>query len=104
MRLALVGLVMGGVILAAGCITTRSDVGAFITLTKSSGQLADGLVVKSPKVGTSEAKGIIIVSFGDSSIDAACKQGNISKIHYIDYETINILGIYGAVKTTVYGE
>jgi hypothetical protein len=103
MRYTLVGLVLAGMILAAGCISTRSDVGGFITLTKSSGQAVDG-VVKSTKVGTAEAKGIIIVAFGDSSVDAACKQAGITKIHYIDYETVNILGLYGTVKTTVYGE
>jgi hypothetical protein len=94
---------MAGAVLAAGCIGTRSDVTAMVTLTKSSGQAVDG-VVKSTKTGVAEAKGIIIVALGDSSIDAACKAGGITKIHYIDYETLNILGIYGSVKTTVYGE
>jgi hypothetical protein len=103
MRLALVGLVMAGVMLAAGCVSTRSDVGSWITMTKSSGQAVDG-VVKSTKTGVAEAKGIIIVAFGDSSIDTACKAGGITKIHYIDYETFNVLGLYGTVKTTVYGE
>jgi hypothetical protein len=72
-------------------------------MTKSSGQVVDG-VIKSSKTGAAEAKGIIIVAFGDSSIDAACKAGGVTKVHYVDYETFNVLGLYGTVKTTVYGE
>jgi hypothetical protein len=103
MRYALVSLVLAGAVFAAGCISTRSDVGAMVTVTKSSGQVADG-VVKSPKVGRAEARGIVVVALGDSSIAAACANGGITKIHYIDYETLNILSVYGRVVTVVYGE
>ena len=104
MRYALVSLVLAGAVLAAGCISTKSDVGAMVTVTKSCGQVADGVVAKSPKVGRAEARGIVVVALGDSSIDAACKAGGITKIHYVDYETLNILSVYGRVVTVVYGE
>jgi len=94
---------MAGVMLAAGCVGTRSDVSSLIIMTDSSGQVVDN-AVKSSKTGIAEAKGIIVVAFGDSSIDAACKAGGITKIHHVDYETFNVLGIYGTVKTVVYGE
>ena len=104
-KLFALSVLLAGVVFMAGCIQTRSDVSGWITLTKSSGHVGDS-AAKATKVGTSEAKGIILVAFDDSSIDKACKsvEPRITKIHHVDYETINILGIYGAVKTVVYGE
>jgi hypothetical protein len=32
------------------------------------------------------------------------KNGGITKIHYIDWDVKNILGIIGTYKVTVYGE
>jgi hypothetical protein len=45
-----------------------------------------------------------IISGGDSSIMAAASAGNINKIHHIDYEVFNFLGIVASSKTIVYGE
>ncbi len=60
---------------------------------------------KATKVGIAECKSIMgWVATGDCSIDAAVKDGNITKIHYIDWEAENILGVIGKYKTIVYGE
>jgi hypothetical protein len=45
-----------------------------------------------------------IFSGGDSSIMAAASAGNIDKIHHIDYEVFNFLGIVASHKTIVYCE
>ena len=59
---------------------------------------------KSPKVGTATCKSIFgLVAFGDSSIQTAMKNGGITKIHYVDWQVKNILGI-GEYTVVVYGE
>lgn len=60
---------------------------------------------KALKVGTSECVSILaLVAIGDASIEAAMKNGGIKKIHHVDWDVKNILGVYGVYKTTVYGE
>lgn len=57
------------------------------------------------KIGISTCQSILsLVATGDASIQAAMKNGGITKIHHIDWEAKNILGIIGDYKTTVYGE
>ena len=45
-----------------------------------------------------------LVSGGDSSIMAAAAAGGINKIHHVDYEVFNFLGIVASHTTVVYGE
>jgi hypothetical protein len=60
---------------------------------------------KALKVGTSQCISVLaLVAIGDASIEAAMKNGGITKIHHVDWDVKNILGIYGEYKTTVYGE
>lgn len=59
----------------------------------------------STKAGSAEATGILgLFATGDASIEAASTNGNISKIHHVDYHSTSILGIYSTFKVTVYGE
>ena len=56
------------------------------------------------KVGTSECSGIIFVAVGDASVQKAAQSVGITKIHHVDVKYMMILGVYGKVTTTVYGE
>lgn len=59
----------------------------------------------SSKVGTAQASSILgWVATGDASIEAAAKSAGISKIHHVDEEGTNILGIFATYKVYVYGE
>ena len=59
----------------------------------------------SPKVGISKCNSYLgLIAIGDASIDKAMKNGGINKIHYVDWEANNILGIFGTYKVIVYGE
>lgn len=60
--------------------------------------------VGTSKMGMSEAQGILGFARGDSSIKAAMENGNISKIHHVDSEILNIMYMYIKTKTIVYGE
>lgn len=69
----------------------------------------DGLLVTgnagSSKVGTATATGYVgIVALGDASIQAAAKQGGISRIHHVDYHSTSILGFVNTYTIYVYGE
>ncbi|MBW2644830.1 MAG: TRL-like family protein [Deltaproteobacteria bacterium] len=60
---------------------------------------------KALKVWTSECISVLsLVAIGDASIEAAMKNGGIKKIHHVDWDAKNILGLFGQYKTTVYGE
>lgn len=73
-----------------------TDVKAPLVATSNSG---------ASKVGTSEATSILgWVATGDASIDAAARSAGISKIHHVDEQSTNILGIIAKYKVYVYGE
>ncbi|PID77743.1 MAG: TRL-like protein family [Deltaproteobacteria bacterium] len=57
------------------------------------------------KVGVAQCTSILgLVATGDASIEAAMKNGNITKIHHIDWDVENFFGVYGKYTITVYGE
>ncbi len=56
------------------------------------------------KTGTAELVSLMgILAFGDASIRAAMKNGDITEIHHIDYKVTNVLGIYAKYTLIVYG-
>ena len=56
------------------------------------------------KKGESCAKSILgIVALGDASIEAASKNGTVTKISRVDYTSTNILGFYSKFCTVVTG-
>jgi hypothetical protein len=60
---------------------------------------------KATKVGVAECTSLLsLVATGDASIEAAKKQGGITKVYHVDWDARNILGIIGNYKVTVYGE
>ena len=95
--LACAGLIQGCAAIAHGPVT------APITLDMK-GPVAAGTAATSPKVGRAEAWGILVFATGDASISAAASRGGITRIHHVDQETLNILGVYAKYTTIVYGE
>ena len=60
--------------------------------------------VKPARMGTATASGIILFTEGDASLKAAMNNGNITKVHHVDYKVKNIFGIVGSTSTIVWGE
>lgn len=57
------------------------------------------------KTGAATATSILgIVATGDASIEAAAKNGGITRIHHVDHHSRNIFGFYSEFTTIVYGE
>jgi hypothetical protein len=89
--------------LVTGCTVGQAPVTALLTLDMK-GPVAVGPAAGSAKVGRAEAWGILVYATGDASISAAMRNGGITRIHHVDHETINILGVYARYITIVYGE
>jgi len=61
--------------------------------------------VKRDNVGQSSATNILgIINTGDISIEAAMKDGKITKIHHVDMKIENVLGLFAKKTIIVYGE
>lgn len=57
------------------------------------------------KTGTAKCYSIIgCFASGDASINAACKNGGITKVSWVSYSVNNFLGTYATYTTTVYGD
>ncbi len=44
------------------------------------------------------------ISWGESTIDDAKRNGNLKEVHYVDYSYTNIFGIWGKFNIIAYGE
>jgi hypothetical protein len=67
--------------------------------------VAAGSAGAATKTGETTCVSVLaVVATGDCSIEAAKKNGGITKVHSADWEVKNILGIYGTYKTIVSGE
>jgi len=59
----------------------------------------------SSKTGEAQCISVLgLVAVGDCSIEAARKNGGITKVNTVDWDARNILGIYGTYKVIVSGE
>ncbi len=86
-----------------GCNYPTGAVIAPIQSTKSAVAVGDTMVGQT-KTGTAVVEGILFIASGDGSISAAMQQGGIKRIHHVDSEEFNALGIYSKRTITVYGE
>ena len=90
--------------LLTGCAAVgHAPVTAPITVNER-GPVSAGSAAGSSKVGRATATGILVVAYGDASISAAMSNGGITRVHHVDHETLNILGVYAKYTTVVYGE
>ncbi len=59
----------------------------------------------STKTGEAQCISVLgLVAVGDCSIETAKKNGGITKVNTVDWDTKNILGIYGTYTVIVSGE
>jgi hypothetical protein len=99
LALSIVCLALGGCAIAASPVTGFMYTGV-------SGPMAVGNDQNVPtKVGRSTARSIFgIYATGDASIQTAAKNGGITKIHHVDFESQSIFGVIADFTTVVYGE
>ena len=64
-----------------------------------------GAAKSGDKTGESCATGILmLVAFGDASVDAAKKAAQVTDVHSVEFRGTNILGIYQQGCTVVHGK
>ena len=87
----------------AGCATTQPVGVIYTEVILPVSATSNGSA--SPKVGTSECTSVLsIVATGDCSIEAGKQDGGITRVHHVDWDVENILGIIATYTVTVYGE
>lgn len=102
--------VMFGIFLAllfSGCFAgANSPVRGFIATSTTAPIIDTGLESSGDiKTGKSTCISILgLIAAGDCSIDKAKKDGNISKVISVEYESFSVLGIYASYTTIVKGE
>lgn len=104
MRVLVCAVLAAGVILLAGCVMANAPIVAPIGVDVKGPVAVGDPSVPATKVGKAQAQGIILVGMGDASIAAAAQSAGITRIHHVDANTLNVLGIYARYETIVYGE
>lgn len=91
-------------ILFSGCAGVMTPAVGTI-YSNTSAPIAATMASDYSKSGTASCSSILgMVATGDASITAAMRNGGITKIHHVDYNSTSILGLYAKMTTTVYGE
>lgn len=66
--------------------------------------MATNYLEKPTKVGRATARSILgYYASGEATIEAASRNGGITKIHHVDYEVQSVLGIVADYTVVVYG-
>lgn len=101
MRKILVGTMLAaGAAAFSGCV----DAPTLGAITSNRGPVACAGSVGGGRAGEATAHQVLgIFAWGDASIQAAARQGGISKVNNVDREALNILGIYSSYTTKVQG-
>lgn len=93
-----------GSLLLGGCATVGSPVNGVLWTNVKAPLAATNDNAKPALVGRSQATTILgLIATGDASIAAAARNGGVTQIHHVDYESRNFLGIVGTFTTVVYG-
>uniref|UniRef100_A0A7C1SG71 TRL-like protein family n=1 Tax=candidate division WOR-3 bacterium TaxID=2052148 RepID=A0A7C1SG71_UNCW3 len=91
-----------------GCIPGFYTVGTLYTSVRTPAEAVayyGPTATQAAKVSKVTATNILgIIATGDASLEAAMKQGGISKVHHIDQEVTSILGLWSTYTIIVYGE
>lgn len=91
-----------------GCIPGFYTVGGLYTAVKTPAAAVayyGPTATQAAKVSRATATNILgIIATGDASLEAAMKQGGITKVHHVDQEVTSILGLWSTYTIIVYGE
>lgn len=85
-----------------GCLAYTPVVGVIVT--SAQGPITATTYDQSARMGSSCAYSILgWVAWGDASINTAKNEGKIKQVASVDFDTFNLLGIYGSFCTVVRG-
>lgn len=91
-------------VLFSSCATT-TPCGMLFTDVRLPMATGNASEIASPKMGVSVSHSVLnLIATGDSSITTACANGNVTKIHHVDWEASSFLGLFSTYKCVVWGE
>ena len=94
-----------GLLVLSGCAVVASPLNGSIYTSVTYPSLGGSTAGPGMKRGESSASSILgIVATGDAGVEAAARNGNITKIHTADTHASSVLGIYATYTTVVTGE
>ena len=104
--LALACVAFACLFMLSGCsVYAQSPVGGWITVDqKGPVAVGDLSIGAGNKVGRGRSEGVLVVAWGDSSIDTAARSAGITQISHVDSQVLNVLGIYARYDVVVYGK
>ena len=97
-------------IVSSGCMVgpiapVQPPMGAFFTQVRAPLDVDCDNTDMGSKVGQAKTMCFFhLVSVGDASVQAAAKDGGITKVKHLDYEFMNALGIFNTMKIIAYGD
>jgi len=108
-KLALIALAVATVTVLSGCAMVMTPVPGLayteVNAPMCRVQAPIDLGAGSTKIGMAKCESILgLVATGDASVQAAMKNGQITKVHHVDYKARCILGVYAEYTVLVYGE
>lgn len=103
-KIRLLGVLLVLATVLGGCAYAVSPVTGML-YTDVQGPVIATDLANSSRIGTATCYSLLgLVGVGDASIQAAARNGNITRIHHVDHESQVILGLYAKFTTIVYGE
>ena len=99
----IVALSLTSIALTTGC-ATAIPLGLLNTMITTPVTVGNG-EIKFERTGEASCYSLLgLFAWGDSSINAACKDSNIRRVNWVSTRVHNFLGIYGVYTTLVYGQ
>ena len=99
----IVAISLASITLTTGC-ATAIPCGLLCTKITTPVTAGNG-EIKVSRTGEASCYSLLgLFAWGDSSINAACKEANILKVNWVSTRVSNVLGIYGIYTTIVYGQ
>lgn len=105
MKIVKVGLIAGGLALLTGCLSAPfQPPSGVVSVTRAPLSTEGNWKVGARHGEASSASVLGLYAWGDCSIATAARNGGLSKVGHIDYEYLNVIGIWQKATVIVYGE
>ncbi len=90
--------------LLGGCAVADAPVNGYVYSNVQAPLTATALPDEPQRVGRASARSILgVVASGDASIQTAARNGGITEIHHVDYQSANFFGVLAEYTVVVYG-
>jgi hypothetical protein len=90
--------------LLGGCAVAQAPVNGFVYSNVQAPLTATTSPDEPQRVGRASARSILgVVASGDASIQTAARNGGITEIHHVDYQSANFFGVLAEYTVVVYG-